>query len=341
MMQPPAGREAPRCCVPGTRATAVGHAAQALATPTLPAELEDLEPGMASPAQARQAVRALCGHYENFSLASFFLPPRLRAPLRSIYAFARFSDDLADEDNGLSAQAAVAGHSLPELRRQRLLHWVSLVEKLPETADRHPILHCLWEDAQSHALPLEECRKLLEAFVQDQDPPDFPHDQAVLDYCRLSAAPVGRLLLALNGVGARHPRWTRILAASDALCAGLQLANFWQDLSRDLPQGRLYIPRQRLQEHGFPANPHQLVAGRGDAQALMEALLDWAEALLRQGRELSDLVGGRFGLEIRLYAGGGMEIVRKSRALGQDLLHARPQVKALDKVRIGCSALWG
>lgn len=333
-MPHPSGREIPRCCQP------VGsHPGEITGVLDLPKEVADLEPGLSSPAQARKFVRALCGHHENFSLASILLPPRLRPPLRSIYAFSRFSDDLADEDAGLSARAALLGLSLPDLRRHRLLHWTALLEALPESKDRHPILHCLWEDAQRHHLPLEECRHLLDAFVQDQDPPNFPDDHALMAYCRRSAAPVGRLLLALNGIGQRQAGWAEVVEASDRVCAGLQLANFWQDLSRDLPAGRLYIPTHRLRKHGLPEDPLHLAAVGKAADPLLKELLDWTQDLLASGWDLSNRVRGRFGLEIRLYTGGGMEILRKSRSLGSDLWRVRPRVSGWDKLRIGMRAL--
>lgn len=333
-MLQPMGRNIPRCCQP------VGaHPGELPGALDLPSAVADLEPGVTSPAQARAYVRTLCGHHENFSLASIFLPPRLRPPLRSIYAFSRFSDDLADEDEGLSARAALLGLSLPELRRHRLLHWATLLEALPESKDRHPILHCLWEDAQHFHLPLEECRHLLDAFVQDQDPPNFPDDHALLAYCRRSAAPVGRLLLALNGMNPRQTGWAAVADASDRVCAGLQLANFWQDLSRDLPAGRLYIPIHRLRQHGLPEDAPRLAAVGKAADPLLNELLDWAQDLLASGWDLSRQVRGRFGLEIRLYTGGGMEILRKSRCLGSDLWRVRPRISGWDKLRIGMRAL--
>lgn len=315
--------------------------------PPLPLEVEgpwpdwaaDLEQPVASERAARAEVLRLCAHYENFSLASVFLPRHLRPALRSIYAFARFSDDLADEDQGLTIMAQRLGWTLPQLRRARLQHWVGLLEGLPQTAQRHPVLFCLWADAQGHHLPLDECRKLLEAFLQDQEPADFPNDQAVLDYCRNSAAPVGRLLLALNGIREEHAHWEAIARASDAVCAGLQLANFWQDLSRDLPAGRLYIPAQRLAEHGLAADVQSLMLAGDRISPLVGDLLDWAQSLLDEGQSLAAHLPWRFALEIRLYCGGGQAVLKACRRLGPALLDHRPTVGRLDLMGIGVKAL--
>ncbi|MFA7330257.1 MAG: squalene/phytoene synthase family protein [Candidatus Delongbacteria bacterium] len=305
------------------------------AAATNPTLLHPLEPGCAGEPAARAACAALCSHYENFSLASLFLPGRLRPALQSIYAFARFSDDMADEplDN-------LAGAELRAARRSRLTHWLALLDGLPGTAVRHPILFALNQDAARHGLPLEECRRLLLAFLADQEPPDYPDDQAVLDYCRNSAAPVGRLLLALNGLRPEGPDYRRLAPLSDAVCAGLQLANFWQDLSRDLPAGRLFVPRSRLARHGLPADPARLQATGAEAAPLLAELADWALELLAAAGPLTRELPGRFALEVRMFAGGGACVAWRSAALGARLLHVRPQVGRGAKLAIALGALW-
>jgi squalene synthase HpnC len=288
---------------------------------------------------ARAEVRRICAHYENFSMASILLPPRLKPPMRSIYAFARFSDDLADEEDGLAAHVARTGLSLAELRRQRLRHWSTLLDGLPATAGRHPILMALAEDAARHALPIDECRQLLDAFLLDQEPPDFPDDDAVLAYCRRSAAPVGRLLLALNGLNEQRPDWSQIADLSDRVCAGLQLANFWQDLSRDLPSGRLYVPRRRLAAHGLPTDPLALQQAGVKAAPLLQDLAAWAREQLSAVDQLAPRLPWRFSLDVRLYAGGGLAIVARTEALGPAVLTRRPVLGALIKFRVALVAL--
>lgn len=299
-----------------------------------PTSFPDLEPGCAGLAEARAACAALCGHYENFSLASFLFPARLRPALQSIYAFSRFSDDLADEPLG-----GLSGEGLRLTRRARLQHWLRLLDGLPGSATRHPILFALWEDARRHGLPLEECRRLLLAFLADQAPPDYPDDEAVLAYCRNSAAPVGRLLLALHGVSTAGPDGPRLLSLSDEVCAGLQLANFWQDLSRDLPTGRLYVPRTRLAQHGLAADPDLLLSSGEAARPLLAELLEWADSLLASAEPLARLLPRRFALDVRLFAGGGRSVCRQSARLGSDLLRIRPQVGRARKLGLALRAL--
>ncbi len=305
------------------------------ATATDPTLLQQLEPGCAGEPAARAACAALCAHYENFSLASIFLPGRLRPALQAIYAFARFSDDLADEPLG-----GLAGAELRAARRSRLTHWLALLDGLPGTAERHPILFALNLAAARHGLPLTECRRLLLAFLADQEPPDYPDDQAVLDYCRNSAAPVGRLLLALNGMRPEGPDYRRLAPLADAVCAGLQLANFWQDLSRDLPAGRLYVPRSRLERHGLPADPARLLAAGPAVAPLLAELSEWTLELLAAAGPLTRDLPWRFALEVRMFAGGGVCVTRRSAALGARLLRVRPQVGRGAKLAIALGALW-
>lgn len=304
-----------------------------MGAPTHDPLLSDLEPGCAELNEARAWCAGLCRHYENFSLASWRFPARLRPALQTIYAFARFSDDLADEPlPGLS------GEALRAARRRRLEHWARLLEGLPATAERHPVLLALAHDAPLHGLPLEECRRLLTAFLRDQGEPDFPDDAALLDYCRHSAAPVGRLLLALRGVRRPPAEQEQLEAWSDAVCAGLQVANFWQDLSRDLPEGRLYVPRSRLARHGLACDPEALRDAGTAAAPLLEELLDWAQQLLAAADPLSSALPANFALDVRLFAGGGRAVVRKSRRLGAGLLLQRPRLSKWDKILVALRA---
>jgi squalene synthase HpnC len=304
-----------------------------MGTPTTDPMFRDLEPGCVDLSAARAWCADLCRHYENFSLASWRFPAGLRPALQTIYAFARFSDDLADEP-----LPGLAGAALRSARRRRLEHWARLLEGLPATAGRHPVLLALAHDAPVHGLPLEECRRLLTAFLRDQEEPDFPDDASLLDYCRHSAAPVGRLLLALRGGPRPTEERLRLEAWSDAVCAGLQLANFWQDLSRDLPEGRLYVPRERLARHGLVPDPAALGRAGQAAGPLLVELLDWAWDLLAAADPLSSALRGDFALDVRLFAGGGRAVVRKSRRLGTRLLLLRPRLSAWDKFLVALRA---
>lgn len=303
--------------------------------PTRPAILSDLEPGAGSLQDARRWCAARCNHYENFSLASFLFPARLKPGLQGIYAFSRFSDDLAD-----SPPPGHEDQDSTEQRRQRLEHWRSLVADLPKSAALHPILLVLAEDMPAYGYPREELLALLDAFLRDQEPQPFIDDTELQAYCRGSAAPVGRLLLALNGITPdRREDFAELTALSDRVCTGLQLANFWQDVSRDLPVRRLYVPIRRLADHGLPQDPEQLLLARAEFRPLLNDLLDWAEAELNAGEELAARLPFRFGLDVRLFMGGGLAICRSVRELGEAVLWQRPHVDRRAKRTIALRGL--
>jgi hydroxysqualene synthase len=298
--------------------------------------LADLEPGCTGLAAAQAWCRRQLGHYENFSVAGWLLPAGSRPALAAIYAFARFSDDLADEDPPLPAE----GMSSLELRTWRLSRWRELVEGLPATAGRHPILLALTDALDRHALPREALLDLLSAFEQDLRVTGYGDDEALLDYCRRSAAPVGRLMLALFGLRAHAPRFGELAAWSDEICTGLQLANFWQDLSRDLPAGRCYVPRRRLARHGLPQTAAELLLTPVDLAPLQRELLAWARERIEAGLPLAGALGGRPGFAVRVFAGGGLAILGRAAQVG-DLRRERPHTCALRKAGVAIRALAG
>ncbi len=299
---------------------------------SLPAHLSDLAPGTASLAASRDWCRAMSSHYENFALASFLFPRDLRPALHGIYAFSRFSDDLADE-------APPAGEDTRAHRRERLQTWRRMVTELPAGAHRHPILHVLAEDMPRFGYPADELLHLIDAFLRDQDDKPYASMDELMDYCRGSAAPVGRLLLALHGFEPSG-KDEELTLLGDQLCAGLQLANFWQDLSRDLPVGRCYLPLDLLEKHGLPTDPAEIQMAGREFRPLLNQLLEIAEALLAKGELLARQVPFRFALDLRLFAGGGQLIVKKTRLLGESVLWSRPQVAAAEKRQLAVSALW-
>jgi len=298
--------------------------------------LADLEPGCADLDDALAWCRAATTHYENFSVAAWLVPPTARPALAAVYAYARFSDDLADEEPPLAAP----GFSREQLRLARLARWRELVEGLPATADRHPALRAVEAAATAHALPRRALTDLLDAFAQDQTVTGYEDDAALLDYCRSSADPVGRLLLALFGRREREPGFARLAAWSDAVCSGLQLANFWQDLSRDLPAGRCYVPRTRLRRHGLPVDAAGLLATAGELRPLQAELLAWTRGLLLSGLPLAAALGGRPGFAVRVFVGGGLAALRGA-ARVPDLRRRRPAVGRAAKAAIVLGALAG
>lgn len=268
-------------------------------------------------AAAYAACRALAAsHYENFPVASWLLPRRLREPVAVIYAFARSADDLADE-----------GH-LPDTERLRGLDAARRqVELIAAGGTPHePLYLALADVVARHALPTAPLLDLLAAFRQDVVQQRYADFEALLGYCRLSANPVGRLLLHLSDEASDEN-----LRDSDDICTALQLANLWQDLGDDLRErGRIYLPQDALRDAGI--DEAALLAHR-DSPALRSLVAEQvtrAEAMMRRGMPLGGRLRGRLGVEIRVTVEGGLAILR---AVGQRTdSFARPVLRARDRL---------
>ncbi|MDT7835243.1 squalene synthase HpnC [Aquabacterium sp. OR-4] len=261
-------------------------------------------------------------HYENFPVASWLCPPAMRGAVVAIYHFARSADDMADEGDAPAAQRR------SELARYRAaLHRAAL--GTTQAADWPAVFNPLAEAMARHRLPLAPLNDLLSAFERDTHNPRYPDRTALLDYCRHSANPVGRLMLHLAGV---HD--ARSLAQSDAICTALQLINFWQDPSRDLPRGRHYVPEADAQRHGLRLDDLAQLAAAGrhtpQSQALWRELCTWAGTLMHQGAPLALRVPGRLGWELRLVVQGGLRILEKIEAMQFRCLNQRPVLGPLD-----------
>lgn len=275
-------------------------------------------------------------HYENFPVASWLCPPRLRAPIAAIYHFARTADDLADEG---SASAQQRLHDLATYRQaltDALAHATAAPGHWPQ------VFGPLAQQAQAHQLPAKPLHDLLDAFEQDVRYTDagarYPDTAALLDYCRRSANPVGRLLLHLYGVNDKIS-----LAHSDAICSALQLINFWQDLGQDLRRQRHYLPQDALQRHGVDeaalinsACTGQPLPTDADtrAQALLAELCQQARQLMQHGAPLAVRLPGRIGWELRLVVQGGLRILDKIAALQHRTWLHRPRLHAHDAPRL-------
>jgi squalene synthase HpnC len=255
-------------------------------------------------------------HYENFPVASVLCPPALRPAVQAIYHFARTADDIADEGDAPGAE-----------RRAQLDAYEQAL--LDATAGRPrpdawpQVFTPLARQIRVHDLPLSALRALLSAFRQDTHDPLYPDRAALLDYCTRSANPIGRLLLHLCGIDERQA-----LAQSDAICSALQLINFWQDLSIDLPRGRCYVPLADAERHGLDA-----AALRNDtvaSRALVRELCGWAGTLMHEGAPLVQRLPGRFCWELRLVVQGGLRVLDKIEAGRFDALSHRSTVGAAD-----------
>lgn len=267
--------------------------------------------------------RVSVDHYENFPVASWLCPPALRPAIVAIYRFARLADDIADEGNVPAAQRLARLQDL----RTRLAACHAAQD--PPHEDPDGIFRPLQAAIHRHRLPLKPMDDLLDAFMQDvrktRDGQGYADRAELLDYCRRSANPVGRLLLHLYRLDD-----ARSLARSDAICTALQLINFWQDAGVDLARGRCYLPVADCLAHGL--SPGQLQTGQDSAQsaALLRVLTDWACGLMMEGAPLVFDVPGRAGWELRLVVQGGLRIARRIEALGWRTLSKRPVLRSAD-----------
>jgi len=274
-----------------------------------------------------EAAYATCArlareHYENFPVASRMLPSSMRPHVAVVYAFARMADDLADEG------------TLPAVERlARLDAWLERLHgaDTPQVHDpRLPgatgeVFVALHETIRSCDLPLSLFEDLLSAFRQDVITRRYSTWSEVLDYCRRSANPVGRLVLRIAGC-----RDEALDHSSDAVCSALQLTNFWQDLERDWRNGRLYLPLDECRREG--ADFSDLDAGR--MTAAWRRVLTAADALtldlFERGRLVCESVPGRLGLELRLTWLGGRRVLDRLRRTGYDVFRHRPALGAAD-----------
>jgi len=265
-------------------------------------------------------------HYENFPVASFLLPPALREPIATIYTFARSADDFADEGNRSAAErlALLDGY-------QRQLDAIADGEPIDD-----PLFRRLADVIKVHRLPLRPFRDLLDAFSQDVVQTRYGDFRELMDYCRRSANPVGRLLLHL--FRADKPK---NLEYSDAICSALQLINHWQDVGIDAtkPEPRVYLPMEDLVYYGVPESDILRRVTTTDFRSLMRFQVDRARKLMKEGEPLGWLLGGRIGLEIRCIVAGGLRILEKIEAVDYDVFRHRPVLERLDWPRILWRAL--
>jgi hydroxysqualene synthase len=264
-------------------------------------------------------------HYENFPVASWLCPPALRPAVAAIYWFARTADDIADEGED-SAQ-----ERLDALGRYRAA-LLACAQGEGDDAGTHgwaPVFRPLGEAMARHRLPLAPFTDLLSAFEQDvrqsRDGSGYADRQQLLDYCARSANPVGRLLLYLHGITDASA-----LAQSDRVCTALQLINFWQDLSVDLPRGRHYLPVQDLLEWGLEPHSPQSWAAHPNAPALVRSLCGWAGSLMIEGSGIVHRVPGRAGWELRAVVQGGLRVLDRIEGQGFDTFTRRPRLGPAD-----------
>ncbi len=270
---------------------------------------------MNTQAPIQASVKLAKSHYENFPVASFLLPKKLREPIALIYAFARQADDFADEGDLFPAQRiALLNEFKDELNRIK-------ENRQPSTA----LFIALQSAINQHHLPMQPFYDLLDAFSQDVTKTRYQDFGEVMHYCRRSANPVGRLMLSLY-----NEDTPQNLGMADAICSALQLINFLQDIAIDIEKNRIYLPQDELQKYKVT----EAQIARGDASGtwslFMEFQINRARKLLQSGAPLGLILPGRIGLEMRMIIAGGERILKKLHQAHGNVFEYRPKLGKKD-----------
>jgi len=275
-----------------------------------------------SQAEAVEYTRWLATHhYENFHVVSFLLPKHLHQDFYNVYAYCRWSDDLADE----------IGNTTESLRL--LDWWKGELDRMYEGAAQHPVFVALGPTVKKYDIPKQPFADLIRAFVQDQTVTRYRNWDELFDYCRCSANPVGRLVLYLCGYS--DPERQRL---SDFTCTALQLANFWQDVTVDQLKDRVYLPLDLLA--GYNYTVEDLFAHRFDDRfrSIMREAVEKARDLFHAGLPLIRMVDRRLSIDLDLFSRGGMYILQKIEQQDYNVLSRRPKVSKLERVGLLISA---
>ena len=301
------------------------------ATPQPPVGWAALPPEYAIPevapsqADAHKYCRRLAStHYENFSVATWFLPKALRQHFCNVYAYCRISDDLGDE----------VGESTASL--QLLDQWETELDACYEGSPRHPVFVALAETVRKFDIPRQEFADLLTAFRQDQTVTRYETFSDLLGYCRYSANPVGHLVLYLCGYRDAERR-----QLSDYTCTALQLANFWQDVSVDYGKGRVYLPLEDLRRFGV--REEQISAGQTTPafREMMRFEVARAREWFAQGLPLAKTVNRELAIDLELFSRGGMEILNAIERQDYAVLGNRPVISRSRKLALVARAALG
>ncbi|MEX0670312.1 MAG: squalene synthase HpnC [Pirellulales bacterium] len=301
-------------------ATSSGQAARRDPTAWRLADLPATGDLAAAEAFCREVARR---HYENFTVATRLVPPRLRQHLATVYAFARWSDDLADE----AADPAEAIASLAEWRHE--------LEECFAGQPRHPVMVALSHTVRQSGLAIKPFTDLLDAFEQDQRKTRYETREELVDYCRRSADPVGRIVLGLEGCD--DPQ---LVAMSDSICTGLQLVNFWQDLQRDRLAGRVYLPRDDMQRYGVDEAALDEPAASPALRRLLAEEVAWARGCFAAGAPLAEQAPLVLRPAITMFLGGGRAVADAIERGGFDTLIRRPTVGRWTKLRLAACGWW-
>ncbi len=256
-------------------------------------------------------------HYENFPVASLLIPKRKH--IAAVYAFARIADDISDES-----------HFNCETRLEMLNEYLcNFLDKKDDP--RYPHFLAVFDTIEKNKLSLDNFIKLIEAFIQDNQKFYYDNWDELLDYCKKSANPIGRIILELFSI-----REENILNLSDKICSALQLTNFWQDLKIDLTRNRCYIPLELLRANGIEIKQIKMNNLNIDSllcDVISECVI-FTERLFDEGKKILNYLSGLFKFEIKLSILGGEEILNKIKALNYNTIQTRPVLNKLDWLKI-------
>lgn len=269
-------------------------------------------------------ARLTATHYENFSVVTWLTPREHRPAFQSIYAFCRWSDDLGDE----------VGDPVRSL--ELLDWWRGELHAMYGGEARHPVMVALGETVRRYGIPIDPFEALIDAFVQDQTVTEYLTYSQLADYCTRSANPVGHLVLHV--AGAYSDDNARL---SDFTCTALQLANFWQDVARDLDIGRIYLPREDRERFGYPEGDLRARRFTPAFAELMRFQVARTRRLFEQGLPLAGRISGELAVDIELFSRGGLAILERIEACGYDVLSSRPSLGKWAKIGLIGRALSG
>jgi len=288
-------------------------------------ERDDALSASYTPAQAEEYTRRLATHhYENFQVVTFLLPKRLHQDFYNVYAFCRWADDLGDE----------IGDRDESIRL--LKWWREELYAMYEGQPRHPVFVALRGTSRNHDLPRQLFDDLIRAFEQDQTVTRYQDWSEVFAYCRYSANPVGRLVLRLCGYADEERG-----RMSDATCTALQLANFWQDVTVDFEKGRVYLPLELFEKHGYSVAELEARRFTPAFRSVMREAVEVARKLFREGMPLAKTVNRRLGFDLELFSRGGMRVLEKIEAQDYNVLAKRPAISKPERVLLMLQAAWG
>ncbi|MCA9092835.1 MAG: squalene synthase HpnC [Planctomycetaceae bacterium] len=306
--------------------SSISHLTQGSVTADLPLWGPDSNSVSPSRSQAELYCKSLAtSHYENFPVVTWLLPHRYHQPFYNIYAFCRWSDDLGDEIND------------PAESLRLLDWWRAETLRCFEGAANHPVFVALLPTIDEYHLDRQPFLDLISAFEQDQCVTEYQNFDQLLDYCTRSANPVGRILLRLFDRDDDEN-----VRLSDSICTGLQLANFWQDVRRDLEIGRLYLPLEDLRSYGvdfeqFRSEDRSDLHETPEFVRMMQFQVERARQYLKNGLPLGRRLPGRIGLEIELFARGGLAILDKIAQQDYRVLTSRPKLGKRDLFKLSLS----